>query len=46
MENCANCHEAHGSSNPQLLKVACLGFAIPAMSLSRHPTQPQPLSFI
>jgi predicted CXXCH cytochrome family protein len=46
MENCANCHEPHGTSNPQLLKTRMPRVCDTCHDSSRHPTQPQPLSSI
>ena len=37
MENCVNCHEAHGSSNPQLLKMR-----MPRVCDSCHVTESAP----
>ena len=41
MENCLNCHEAHGSSHPQLLKVRTPRLCQRCHIEARHPTTPQ-----
>jgi DmsE family decaheme c-type cytochrome len=46
MENCANCHEAHGSSNAQLLKVRMPRICDSCHVASRHPSTPQPLNSV
>jgi DmsE family decaheme c-type cytochrome len=45
-ENCMNCHEAHGSSNAQLLKVRMPRVCETCHVASRHPSTPQPLNSI
>jgi DmsE family decaheme c-type cytochrome len=41
MENCMNCHEAHGSSRPQLLKASMPRLCQQCHVETRHPTTPQ-----
>jgi DmsE family decaheme c-type cytochrome len=43
---CTSCHNPHGSSNPQLLKVRMPRVCDSCHDASRHPTQPQPLGSI
>ena len=40
MENCANCHEAHGTNNPQLLKVRMPRVCETCHVARRHPVTP------
>ncbi len=42
----SSCHDPHGSSNPQLLKVRMPRVCDSCHVTSRHPTQPQPLGSI
>jgi DmsE family decaheme c-type cytochrome len=46
MENCLNCHEAHGSNNPQLLKVRMPRVCDTCHVTSRHPTTPTLLNSV
>jgi DmsE family decaheme c-type cytochrome len=41
MENCLNCHQAHGSNNAPLLKVKRPRLCQQCHTLSRHPSTPQ-----
>jgi predicted CXXCH cytochrome family protein len=46
MENCANCHDPHGTNNPQLLKVRMPRVCDSCHVTSRHPTVPTLLNSI
>lgn len=46
MENCVTCHEAHGSNNPQLLKVRMPRVCDSCHVASRHPTTPTLLNAV